>query len=304
MPFSELKPARPSRKSAVLWVALAALVLAAVWAWGPLSFRRNEPPPQITPSLQTVPMPARQAQFERLIFDDDFDSESTIDVKSSGNERFKWFVDLPFRWPDPHAQVSVRDSVLTINARAGTYNNGNWSLSTKSPGSRAGRTFKYGYFESRLRFGPQSNGKSGGWPAFWAISERRVLEESDARYAELDFFEVAGKRFNGTVHDWVEPPSGSKVKSRMNSATHLSEIEYNFSEWHTVSCLWEPGRVSWYIDESMIIEQYYSDQAEPFPNNERHPRGTYSSLDYDPLMVVLGTGEGWPLEVDWVRIWR
>ncbi len=260
--------------------------------------------PSATPGGPKPPPPAAQAGYSRLTLSDEFTSSSTVDVAGTGKPGFTWYTDQPFGWPAPRAEVKVANSTLTILPRAD--DSINWSLSTVSPKTNAGQGFTFAYFEARMRFSNPPQPKTRGWPSFWSIGRKMVVQRAHIRYAELDFFEVADNNsFIGSVHDW-SPKAGTdfQFNDSMNRATARDPHKYDFTPWHVFGCLWQPGRVRWYLDDKQLIEQRYSLSGVPVPNAEGHPVGTYSILDQEQMMVILGTAKNWPLQVDWVRVWQ
>ena len=253
-----------------------------------------------------------KAGYLNRIFEDDFDSPTTIDYTNSGSADYKWYVERPWYTPSlAPSEAQVANSILTINQVDSRYN---WGISTYHYSSRNGRGFKYGYYEARMRFDPSlGSGMSHDiqWPAFWSESINRAINEP-ARWAELDFFEAyhpmnapyAGK-FYGTLHDWTKSSPNDIDRGTIGNSIVDMPPGVNFSDWHDYGCLWEPGRIRWYFDDQLMLTQLYFSDAAPVPNYANHPVGTYAVLDGEPLgmTVILGSGDGWPLEVDWVRIW-
>ncbi len=261
--------------------------------------------PQSPPSTPAVPSPAAQADFNRLSFHDDFTSLASIDVTATGKTGYRWYTDTPFGWKDPLPHLSLTGQGLLIRPQAGRYNNGTWSISTVSPTTGVGTGFRFGYFEARMRFDPKLALGKKGWPSFWAMSRPRVVDDSTIRYAEIDFFESTdnGTRFNASLHDW-QPSGIRQFHDTMNTATHELAQRFDAHQWHVFGCLWKPGSVSWYLDNHHLLTQRYSSTGVPLPNAENHPSGTYSITDAHEQMVILGSAQGWPIEVDWVRIWQ
>ena len=113
------------------------------------------------------------------------------------------------------------------------------------------RTFKYGYFESRLRF----TRKPGWWAAFWLCSRINGLNPFVDGF-EIDIFEDYTTR--------VESPSLPPIQKldhnlhiRGNGA--LKSWNYNSSfggrfgtdtddDWHVIGCKWTPFEVTYYMD--------------------------------------------------------
>jgi hypothetical protein len=256
----------------------------------------------------TPPSTAVSAGFTNLAFCDDFDSLSTIDVNSTGAPGYNWYTRLPFdRGRTPQSFYSVSDSFLAVTAP----NSINFALTTMDPHTGNGNAWIFGYFEARLSFDPNAVPTAGGWPAWWANSARHL--HNDTRYTsnpyvELDFFECPPKRteFAGTIHQWED--SG---KTHHQNANAIAPVSVNWAKWHTVGVLWVPGKVVWYLDGRELIEQRYSTNGLPRPSAraiDKGPQlpGLFSSLDTDKPgeQMILGSAQGWPLNVDWIRVWH
>lgn len=257
---------------------------------------------------RSAPAPTGDVKRGDLVFADDFDSEASIDRFARGGEA-KWFTDLPFNWGPNSARLTVNESVLRVEQQDFT---ANWALSTLSPGRNAGQSFGHGYYEARMRFDPSLGPASPGWPAFWSLSSGHVRGGRE-HYAELDFFEAYtgghaeyDRRFYGTIHDWqAGPTQGEAISSRSPLNTTVSD-----DKWHVYGCDWRPGRVRWFWDGALAGQQTFGDgtcwpacrgiaaaSARPYPplvQLDREPEG---------MAVILGSGPGWPLDIDWVRIW-
>ena len=55
-----------------------------------------------------------------------------------------------------------------------------------------------------------------------------------------------------------------------------------------------------------VLDQAFSVGAAPVPNTAGHPAGIFSIFDTKPsgLALVIGTGVGYPLDIDRVRVWQ
>lgn len=258
-------------------------------------------------SEEQVPEPAELAGYTELSFYDDFNSLETIDLKATGKPGYKWYVDLPWGFPPTSPEdIEVKDSVLKISAGPM-----NWGISTYSVKGRTGSAFRFGYFEAKIRFDPSLGERSSGWPSFWSIALEHALGDPN-HWNELDFFEAytGGHRkydgaFYGTLHDWAED---SKVHfQNVNNRIEVAGIDWN--QWHIIGCLWQPGSVTWYLDGNALLTQRYSPTSLPEPliitgTSSEVPLGTFSILDKQENIVILGSGKNWPLFVDWVRIYQ
>jgi len=245
---------------------------------------------------------------------------NTIDVYGSERPGFNWYVGLPFGGTNTKPSAfSVSNSVLNLTDSPRNYN---WAISSYCIAKDHGHTFRFGYFEARMRFDPTLGNISRGFPAWWALSTTysRVDKMFDSeRWAELDFFEAYTSAYGfsdyngsfvGTVHDWAE--SATVQYQNANNIQPVPEGT-DFNQWHTFGCLWTPGEITWYFDGVPLMTQKYSatDPPNPTPNARAGspippPPGTFSILDTDPqgLLIILGSDPNWPLYVDWVRVWQ
>ena len=293
------------------WVALASAVFVISAVAQPDQYN-NSIPGSSTPEGQLVPPPpAAAVGYKSLVFNDDFDSLSSIDANNTGKPGFNWYIDPPV-WggiPVPLATYSVSNSVLELNSVPA----GAW-MTSYCIKNNCGHSFRYGYFEARIHFDAALGIKSAGWPAFWALSTYHSRVNNMDHWAELDFFEAytGGKHdysgdFVGTVHDWAD---SSKVHYQNSNNWKPLSKSVDFNKWHTYGCLWGPGKVTWYFDGQALITQNYSAAGfpDPKPNGTttNAPAGTFSILDTDRqgMLLILGSDPNWPICVDWVRVWQ
>lgn len=255
-----------------------------------------------------APPQAAAAGYKKLVFSDEFDSISTIDVNATGAPGYKWYVDRPFGTPQVQpSEYRVAHGELVINQQGSSY--ANWGLSTYSVKGNTGHAFKFGYIEARMRFDPKLGPNSDGWPSFWMESLSHTLGTNNTHFAELDIFEAYtgghaaySGAFVGTLHDWRLTPSFVHYQ---NSNNWTPQPGVDYSQWHTYGVLWKPGSATWYFDGVALQTQQYS--ATGFPNpqtNPVSPIGTFSITDSEPLVVILGSGVRWPLHVDYVHVWQ
>lgn len=255
------------------------------------------------------------AGFTRLVFEDDFDDLVTIDRTGRGLPGHRWYTSGVKHWGQadfPAADLTVADSVLRLDP---SQTNFNFNLSTADGNTGEGQTFGHGHFAARMRFGtrvrPAAATKDGrfGWPSFWAISQAYALGRPGVTsWGELDIFEAAAgaQDYVGTVHDWNASAKGVHA---FNS-NHVHPTQADFSQWHEVGCLWQPGRAAWYLDGAFLFEQTWGDRGvAPAPSDVggKSRADVFEvvdeEVDRDGMTLVLGSGRGRPLEVDWVKVW-
>lgn len=279
------------------------------------------PTPTPTPTPTPSPIvPAAAGKYNRLAFEDDFTSISTIDTGNTGAPGFKWYPAGVHKWGKPDTQpseYSVNNSVLRIAPSHSTYNR---NFMTRDPNTGEGQSFGRGYYEVRMRV--DADGvrnvppENSSWPAFWAQSNH--LHRLNQRpYVELDMVEIMRKdEFLGTL--WAHH-GGQFDKSLMikNRKADYRNPNYHSADWHTYGCLWDTNGVEWYIDGVLVLKQYWGEKRNLLAPNDPQQNpvaadGTSPTLSnpfglFDSetaIDVILGTGKTWPMEVDWVRIWQ
>ncbi|HIW29540.1 MAG TPA: family 16 glycosylhydrolase [Candidatus Luteococcus avicola] len=251
------------------------------------------------------PALAASAGFTDLVFDDQFDT-ATIDLSGKGGAGFKWYTDLPFSWGRVAAdEFSIADSVLTLNPRV---ERANWTLATVSAATGHGTAFTRGLFQARLKFSRPVVAKPSGWPAFWSISREHMVDGLAPSWSELDFFEVEGSnqrrapKVIGTVHDWR-----AKEPRHVQNPNNVSSHRADYDRWHLAECLWTSGAICWFLNGKQIAEVAYGRAAtRPVPDAPAAAAASaFRTMDRpgEGMTMVIGTGPGWPLHLDWVRVW-
>jgi beta-glucanase (GH16 family) len=238
---------------------------------------------------QTAPP---QASGYNLVFSDEFDSSH---VSPTGTGSYTWYpgiwwersLPLPSLITDSNSALN-----LTWSTSGGMYDT---SISGLSRDGTQGHTFRYGYFEARMKW----DVTTGSWPAFWMVPKQGMQGATDT--GEIDIFEGQGSQpftYFGTLHEW-----NGTTEIRRNSPNWVNlPISNDFSQWHTYGLLWVPGKVTWYYDNQAL-----------FSSN------TTSVFDAQDFFVVLSMYEGanWTkgnmtgvtasnlnLSADWVRVWQ
>lgn len=262
-----------------------------------------------------APPQAINAGYQSLAFQDGFDNIGTIDMSGTGTKGYRWYTDQPaFNTQGQSPGVTVSGSYLTLKP---ALSESNWQLSTVSPKTGNGFGMRYGYIETRMRFDPMLGTSSPGWPSFWSLAVDHYSPLQGGHWAELDFFEAwhpsggafAGQ-FVGTMHDWQDQPTRAAYHTYNNNCWNVGTIDW--ASFHTYGTLWQPGRVSWYFDNMQVGTQSYSTSGLPVPLGAADlgavVPGAYSVLDTAAagrgMGIILGTGANWPLQVDWVSVWR
>lgn len=177
--------------------------------------------------------------------------------------------------------------------------NDNWPINTVTTHS-SGRTFKYGYYEARMRW---TKG-AGAWPAFWLISQGWANTGSCATPAgELDVFEGQGTEpnvFYGTVHRNASGSCNSQWPDDQNGNNWQPTGQDLTAGFHDYGMLWEPGHVAWYLDgvKLMNSDSYYVTLDQPMMLLLQMWVGGWTSDPTSSTPSPLDT------QVDWVHVWQ
>jgi beta-glucanase (GH16 family) len=260
------------------------------------------------PDVVLSPPPAALgANYTNLTFHDEFNSLGTIDVNNTQAPGYNWYVRLPFRGGvATRDEYEVTNGVLKINAG----HSFGWEISTWSGPNGNGHAFRYGYFEANVHFDPTKGPATKSWPAFWSFPVEHAWGSARLHWNELDFFEAYTGGFTnydggffGTIHDWKLSGGGKPINHQ--NTNNYTPLNIDWNQWHIVGCLWIPGRISWYLDNNLLETFHYLNAH----NNTEANVGTstnaaFSIMDGQNNLLVLGSSKGWPMFVDYVRVWQ
>lgn len=264
---------------------------------------------KLTADFKGIQAMLAEADITNLIFSDDFDSISTVDVTDSGAVGYKWYVDRPYGavtlTPNDY---TVKDGVMTVCNEIPTYNYG---LGTYHPGERVGFTYNMGYMEVRLRIPrPRENtAEEKGVPAIWALPDTKLTNQS-LHWVELDWLEYwgitkarPGGYYTVCLHEQYGTPAHTWYKN-----TNCYHQGLGDGEWHTMGWLWQKGLFITYLDGTEIMRLTYAEDKDPTPKHTIQKGddtlGVFAQLDKQQLPVIIGGSKDNPMELDYVRIWN
>lgn len=169
------------------------------------------------------------------------------------------------------------------------------------------KTFTYGRFEVRAKV---PNGQ-GYLPAFWLMANDENVYGQWPRCGEIDCMEVMGQDTNklyGTIH-YGNPHAESQGTYTIKGG------EKSFSDdFHTFTCDWEPGKITWYVDGIK-----YHEESNWHSTTEGQGTLTYPAPFDQPFYIILNlaVGGSWvgnpnektnfdnnPFVVDYVRVYQ
>ena len=169
------------------------------------------------------------------------------------------------------------------------------------------KTFTYGRFEVKAKV---PNGQ-GYLPAFWLMANDENVYGQWPRCGEIDCMEVMGQDTNklyGTIH-YGNPHAESQ------GTYTIKDGEKSFSDdFHTFTCDWEPGKITWYVDGIK-----YHEESNWHSTTEGQGTLTYPAPFDQPFYIILNlaVGGSWvgnpnektnfdnnPFVVDYVRVYQ
>jgi hypothetical protein len=242
-----------------------------------------------------------------MVFDDEF---NTLNISPSrkSSSTYNWYPGLLYEsTPPPTSEITATSGVLDLDWNKATgVSNGLYdtSIEGESSNGAAGKTFRYGYFEARMKW----DNVTGAWPAFWMEPVQGIFKATNT--AEIDIFEGQGgtNTYYGTLHTW----NGSTQTWYSSPNNFTIPANNDFNAWHIYGILWvpgsgsTPGRITWYFDNQEV-----GSATTTSSNN--------SLFDQQDFFLILGSQEGpnWTagnltgvtasdinLYVDWVHVWQ
>lgn len=274
------------------------------------------------------PAPALSAGFNRLVFNDDFTTNSV--ARSAGaSDNYNWYwcysgiqsiADFSIDFGPGAGATAGANGVLTINKCGNTYNAALQTIPQNANGSPVQPgCWKHAYFEARIQFSPTvlgAGGPSGGWPSWWSNAVEGQAPVDGNITAECDFMEYypngpAGSTGSvlSTMHNWRNSATGSNVTDLFNSnGTSKAQASQQPSDgaWHVYGCLWTgngtTGTVKFFYDNQLVahdngVTSYALDAGGV-------PSAAFTAMEGNNMAMFLGTATGWPINVDWVRVWQ
>jgi beta-glucanase (GH16 family) len=175
-----------------------------------------------------------------------------------------------------------------------------WSFTTSLHNTgRGGRSFRFGYFEARMKW----DAVRGAWPSFWLLSTADRYNENrpDLLTSELDIFEgymddyYGPTGFTGTLHRNSDNDFGIPNETRGINPAWVADMTTGF---HTYAVLWTPTEVSWYFDGQLLRS------VAPFDSTNQDMFLIFGMQVTSQIGgPALGAAEA-KLEVDQVRVWQ
>lgn len=184
---------------------------------------------------------AAPSDLYTLVFSDEFDG-TAVDTS-------KWNYRTDVKgWSAQRAQnVTVGGGLMSINLKkeqfAGMQYTGGGLVSKK--------TFRYGYYETRVK----TNAGSGWHPAFWAMAGDGSTTDPAGRRTEIDGFELDShvpRQLHHNVHGW-------KADDTKVSKGTAYDVGFDTSAaFHTYGFEWTESQVKFFVDGVLKYTASYS----------------------------------------------
>jgi len=248
-------------------------------------------------------------------FNDEFDGKSLNSDKWL--DRYQWGgLDFKTRMYSAPEMVYVSNGILTLGADTTStwYEFPDWILdSTEIKKNKvevknnkvqlryltsvafSKQTFKYGYFECKAK----SPSGQGLWPAFWLFGG----EPNE----EIDFMEMKGEKHN-EMHVDVHCPNKCKY-IKMKGLPFITQrwggwLKFNqrlVDEWVIYSGLWEPGKVTFYVNGE-VVGEYQGD----FKTSMHLIANLSIAVNGGPFAPGINKKTVLPnsFQVDYIRVWK
>jgi hypothetical protein len=255
-----------------------------------------------------IPAPAAAAGFKTMVFHDEFESLSTIDMANSQATGFNWYRAAWFthgRSAVDESNFSISNGVLKVGGGKGDVGYGLVSAFDNSTGGSTGTVFRNGgYFEASIRYDPFDSEKAAAnGPAFWSIAVEHLIDneatgpakwpgqpDGYTHFIELDFMEPlippgkpyrGSKSYQGNIHDWYGTWNSrtsqwaNNISNRANDVIWVGSVDWN--EFQTYGLLWvpqsgsTPGYVTWYFNGKAMASIYWKGPpgSPPLPGEDR-----------------------------------
>lgn len=232
-----------------------------------------------------------------LTFEDNFDGNTLDETKwAASNSHFSKFF---FYQKD---KVKVEDGMLKLGAEKKAVEGREYISGQVTGFGKWAQS--YGYFEAKVKL-PTTR---GFWPAFWLMPDRDVNGPTD----QQSIWNRNSTKWGGMEFDILEHLS-EWGPGRNNVAVHWdgygdlhkawgdTHVYYGPTQdgWHTFGMLWEPGKLTWYVDGKKTSE-WENPRVGTIPGHLllSLQLGGWATKDID-LSKINET-----FDIDYVRVWQ
>jgi hypothetical protein len=239
------------------------------------------------------PAQAAAVGYTRLVFQEEFDDTSGIDLADTRQPGFNFYTEPPFGFPQL-TEISISNSILRFTGPGGTANGSLYStVGTTFPNWIGFGAVGGAYFEASIAIpNPNFPIPSPGWPSFWSMANEHLwgpLTGTFDGFLEIDFLEYIwgqnSQLYQSPLHWWGNPKHDYNPNIDPPGTV-------NYTQFHRYGCLRVPGsRIDAYFGDVLVQSATYA--ALPW----------LAGGDSQSMPVILGC-DLMEMQVDWVRVWQ
>ena len=188
----------------------------------------------------TLRLDGEESSNYELVWSDNFQGDKLNDANWNVETHESGWVNAELQaYVDDAKNIYVEDGNLVLRPVRVKDENGNDVITSGRVNTMGKHDYTYGVFEVRAKV-PTGQ---GFLPAFWMMPTDENIYGQWPRCGEIDIMEVMGQETNkvyGTIH-YGNPHSESQNTSTLATGSFADE-------YHTFTCKWEPGKITWYVD--------------------------------------------------------
>ncbi len=259
-----------------------------------------------------VPAIAEKFGMTELTFSDDFTTLDLVDKECSGAYGYKWYANMPYGSSDSEpTDYELTEEGIRLIRTVKDPGWAGWTLSTFDCATGAGWGYTHGYMEMRVRTPAKRISGDKGQPSVWSLPPEKMLSYPDAnRYVEMDFLEFLNDdSFTTTLHDLSFTDANQSEYIHHYKNQNYKHLGMRDGEWHTMGFVWRNGSIISYLDGKEYMTLCWKDNGTSYPE-AMSMKGNTDGLDafaiFDDQLtpLVINGNEGWPLEIDYIRVWE
>ncbi|WP_458449407.1 glycoside hydrolase family 16 protein [Fibrobacter sp.] len=215
----------------------------------------------------------------RLVWHDEFDNALTIDSNWIAENRAPKHI-ISSRWRE---NISVDDGLAFLWNRKEKRGNKEWTSGSMT----SKQSFKYGFFESRMKISAASGVNNSFWMFQWNKTKSTNAFEMDIVEAQYP------NKIKTNIHNmgFVDRPMHRQDRMVYHASDDL------FSRFHTYAVEWDETKISFFFDGKLIREK----------KNDECNQEAYLVVG---AAVMKWAGEitdsidGTSMIIDYVRVWE
>lgn len=151
---------------------------------------------------------------------------------------------------DSEENIYIEDGKLVLNPVQTKNEDGTYSYTSGRVNTQNKKTYTYGMFEVKAKV-PEGKGYL---PAFWLMANDENIYGQWPRCGEIDIMEVLGDATD-TLHGTIHYGHNSTDGHSQSQGTYVLDEGTFADSYHTFTCEWEPGKITWYVDGIKFYEE-------------------------------------------------